>query len=140
MGNLQFGGTISSTNLPIAISGDNTAVDRTNRFVRVGVLSNGTGKLILQNAAVAKINGACTYTGNRELNLSELWIENGGSIASGSAIYVGNGGQLANASKLWLSNSTGGTTFSNNKVVWGGFYHTTIVSFHFQICRQAIVR
>jgi hypothetical protein len=78
-----------------------------NTFVK-----NGSGNVTL--------TAANTYAGQTQLNNGELWIGSGGSISTSSGIFVGNGGQPGNVTKLWLSNSTGGTTFSNNFTINDG--------------------
>ena len=115
-GNMDFGSsaTINNNGRIIQVYGNNLAVDGTNRAIRLGGVVSGTGALNVSQFGVAKLNANHTYNGNTEIDNGELWVESAGSIATGSSIFVGNGGQLANTAKLWLSNSTGGTTFSND--------------------------
>jgi fibronectin-binding autotransporter adhesin len=112
-GNLTFGGTIDNQGKTLHVYGNNAAVDATNRAATLSGVVSGSGKLIVSQFGVAKLNATHTYTGNTEIDNGELWIESAGSIASGSAIFVGNGAQLANVTKFWISNSSGGSTVSN---------------------------
>lgn len=110
-GNLTFGGTINNRGSSILIYGDNT------KSIQFNDIISGSGAFVIKQNSLAKFNASNTYTGNTEIDKGELWIESSGSISASSAIYLGNGGLMANVAKLWLSNSTGGTTFSNNVTV-----------------------
>ncbi|MFN9710566.1 MAG: beta strand repeat-containing protein, partial [Bacteroidota bacterium] len=119
-GSLTISGTIGlgANNITFGGSGNHTTVS--------GIIS-GTGKLIKSGTNNLILTAENTYTGNTEIDQGELWIGSGGSIASGSSIFVGNGAQTSNIAKLWLSNSTGGTIFSNNLTINNGNYSTRVL-------------
>lgn len=119
-GPLVFGGTINNNGRTVQIYGNGTATDANNRYVRLGGIVSGSGVLNVSQFGAVRLNAAHTYTGQTQIDNGELWIESGGSIASGSGIFVGNGGQLGNVAKLWLSNASGGTTFSNSLTINDG--------------------
>lgn len=121
-GNLDFGSsaTINNNGRTIQIYGNNSAIDGTNRAIRLTGIVSGSGILNVSQFGVVKLNGAHTYTGQTQVDNGELWIESSGSISASSGIFIGNGGQLANVTKLWLSNASGGTTFSNNFTINNG--------------------
>ena len=104
-GDLDFDFIDNNSN-SIDVYGDNGKVIR---FLNV---ISGSGALRIKQYSIAKLSALNTYTGNTEIDEGELWIENGGDIASGSAIYLGNGGQLGNFTKFFLSKSDGGTNFT----------------------------
>ena len=126
-GSLVFGGTLNTNGRTIQIYGNNSAIDATNRFVRLGGVVSGTGVLNVSQFGVVKLNASNTYTGETQIDQGELWIESSGTISTSSAIYVGNGGQTTNVTKLWLSNSSGGTTFVNNININNGNATTRVV-------------
>lgn len=113
-GNMTFGGTINNQGKNLLVYGNGAALDATNRAISLGGVVSGTGKLVVSNHGVAKLNATHTYTGNTEIDRGEIWIESAGSIASGSAIFVGNGAFVGQIAKFWISNASGGTTVSNN--------------------------
>jgi len=107
--------TINSNGKIIQIYGNNSAVDGTNRFVRLSGVLSGAGTLNISQYGVAKLNALHTYTGQTQIDNGELWIEaTGNVIAAGSAIYVGNGSQLTNVSKILLSATSGGVNFPHS--------------------------
>jgi autotransporter-associated beta strand protein len=113
-GNITLSGNISGGSNSLYVGGsNNTSIS--------GIISGaggGTdGSLFKDGSGTLTLSGANDYTGQTQINNGELWIESSGSISASSAIYLGNGGLMANVAKLWLSNSTGGTTFSNNVTV-----------------------
>lgn len=110
-GNLTFGGTINNRGSSILIYGNNT------KSIQFNDIISGSGAFVIKQNSLAKFNASNTYTGNTEIDKGELWIESSGSISSSSAIYLGHGSLMANVAKLWLSDSTGGTTFSNNVTI-----------------------
>jgi hypothetical protein len=119
-GGMIFGGTMNNNGRTIQIYGNNSSLDASNRYISLGGIVSGTGVLNVSQFGVVRLNAANTYTGQTQIDNGELWIESAGSISGSSSIFVGNGGQLANVAKLWLSNSTGGTTFSNNLTINNG--------------------
>ena len=119
-GALVFGGTLNTNGRTIQIYGNNSAIDATNRFVRLGGIVSGAGALNVSQFGAVRLNATHTYTGQTTIDNGELWIESAGSIASLSSIFVGNGGQLTNVAKFWLSNSSGGTTFSRSITINNG--------------------
>lgn len=119
-GALVFGGTLNTNGRTIQIYGNNSAIDATNRFVRLGGIVSGAGALNVSQFGSVRLNATHTYTGQTTIDNGELWIESAGSIASLSSIFVGNGGQLTNVAKFWLSNSSGGTTFSRSITINNG--------------------
>jgi autotransporter-associated beta strand protein len=112
-GNIDFGGAINNNGRTIQIYGNNSAIDATNRSIRLGGVLSGSGILNISQFGTVKLNAAHTYTGETQIDNGELWVESSGSIATASNIFVGNGGQLGNVTKFFISNSTGGTTVSN---------------------------
>lgn len=112
-GSLTFGGGITGYAKNIYIYGNNVAASSA-RSVLMNSGITGTGFVNVSQFGVLRLNAAQTYTGQTQVDNGELWIESSGSIAAGSGIFVGNGSQVTNTAKLWLSNTTGGTTFSNN--------------------------
>jgi autotransporter-associated beta strand protein len=99
----------------IMIYGNNTAIDATNRYVKLSGVVSGAGGLNVSQNGTVKLNATNTYTGTTTVDNGELWIETvGDAIDASSAIWVGNGGQLTNVTKLFLSNTSGGTTFTRN--------------------------
>ncbi|MFD0778567.1 YDG domain-containing protein [Flavobacterium myungsuense] len=124
--NIQAAHTITLNTATSVVSGKTVTVS--------GILTTGTnvisgaGAVLIDSAsAIARINGAQTYTGNTTIQNGELWIEsNAGSIASTNAVAVGAVG-AANVTKLWLTNATGGTTFANNITVAAGNSDTRVV-------------
>jgi autotransporter-associated beta strand protein len=118
-GPLVFGGTINNNGRVIQIYGNNTAVDATNKWVRLSGIVSGAGALNVSQYGIVKLNAVNTYTGQTQIDNGELWVETGtnsatAAIASGSAIWVGNGGQMANVAKLFISNTSGGVNFVRN--------------------------
>jgi autotransporter-associated beta strand protein len=114
VGNITLSGNISGGSNSLYVGGsNNTSIS--------GIISGaggGTdGSVFKDGSGTLKLSGTNDYTGQTQINNGELWIESSGSISASSAIYLGNGGLMANVAKLWLSNSTGGTTFSNNVTV-----------------------
>jgi len=105
-GSLSHGLSNSSYTVSGAMTNGLNANSTTSNTLNNTLSKDGTGNLTL-----TAVN---TYAGQTQLNNGELWIGSGGSISSRSGIFVGNGGQTGNVTKLWLSNTTGGTTFSNN--------------------------
>jgi len=70
--------------------------------------------------SVVDVKAAQTWGGSSwiYINSGELWIDSGGSLASGQQVQVGDGGGNNNISKLWLT-STYLSTFANNITVYG---------------------
>ena len=114
-GPLVFGETINNNGRSILIYGNNSAINATNRFVRLSGVVSGSGLLNVSQFGTVKLNATHTYTGQTTIDNGELWIETtGNAIASASNIYVGHGGQTANVTKLFLSSTSGGANFTRN--------------------------
>ncbi len=109
-GSLAFGGAMNSNGRVIQVYGNNSAVDGTNRFVRLTGVLSGAGTLNVSQFGVVKLNGVHTYTGQTQIDNGELWLENANGIPAASGLFVGNGGQLSNVAKLWIPSATGAVT------------------------------
>jgi autotransporter-associated beta strand protein len=126
-GSLVIGGTIShNTSKILYVYGNNTTVDASARFVRLGGIVSGNGTFNVRLKGVARFSAAHTYTGQTQIDDGELFIETGGDITA-SSIFVGNSGQLTNVTKFWLSNGTGGTNFSRSITVNNGNAATRVI-------------
>ncbi|MCU0421827.1 MAG: hypothetical protein MUC81_03370 [Bacteroidia bacterium] len=120
-GDLTFGGTVNNMGTDILIWGDNS-----KSVIFNGIIS-GSGKFVIRQYSIARFNAANTYTGNTELDEGELWIQNSGSIASGSTLWIGNGSSLSNVTKLFLSHASGGNTCSNTININNGNSNTRFI-------------
>lgn len=123
-GSLDISSTINTTNTTnslLLVYGNNTAIDATNRWVRLSGVVSGGGGIKVDRFGLVKLNAIHTYTGQTTIDNGQLWVETtGDAISSGSAIYVGNGGQLTNVTKFYLSATSGGTNFTRNIVMNNG--------------------
>ena len=128
-GNINFGSlaTINNNGRVIQIYGNNSVVDANGRAIRLTGTLSGSGALNVSQFGTAKLNSIHTYTGQTLIDNGELWIESGGGISASSGIAVGNTSMASNFAKLWLSNSTGGTTFSNNLTISNGNLNTRVI-------------
>ncbi len=128
-GNINFGSlaTINNNGRVIQIYGNNSVVDANNRAIRLTGTVSGSGALNVSQFGAAKLNSIHTYTGQTLIDNGELWIESGGGISASIGIFVGNGSLLSNSAKLWLSNSTGGTDFTNSFTINNGNANTRVV-------------
>lgn len=93
--------------------------DNGNTVAFTDVVS-GSGNYVNKNNTYAKFSAANTLSGNFYIDEGEVWIEQGGSFNSLSALYVGSTSKMADNAKLFLSDLNGGTTFSNAITVNNG--------------------
>lgn len=108
-GNLTIGGSLDNNGNAIFIKGDNSKV---LTFSSNAVIS-GSGKLNILEYSLVKLQSPSTFTGNLEIDKGEFWLEQGGTLGSGS-VFIGNSSQAANVSKLWISDLDGGTSLSRS--------------------------
>jgi len=121
-GDLTLGGAIDNNGKAITVYSDDSTG---SSLIFNGVLS-GSGKIVVKQQALVKINSTSTYSGNTEIDEGEFWFEAGSDIGN-SAIHVGNGGDQGSVAKLWINDSNGGTTVDENITVNAGNDNTRYI-------------
>jgi fibronectin-binding autotransporter adhesin len=104
---------LNDNNSPFQVWGGNT----NSLNVAVGLSGNASVSFTIQQYSMAKFTAAQAWGGSSSLNVNvgELWVDTGGSLASGLVVNLGLAD--ANTAKFWLAASSGGVTVNNNIVV-----------------------